>query len=41
MKFENISKIFKGSMVLKDVLWEVKRGERVGFVGINGVGKMM
>lgn len=41
VKFENVSKMFKGVMVLKDVLWEVKRGERVGLVGINGVGKMM
>lgn len=41
VKLENISKIYKDVIVLKDVLWEVKCGERVGFVGINGVGKMM
>jgi len=39
VKLENISKTFKGVTVLKDVSWEVKRGERVGLVGINGAGK--
>lgn len=39
VRLENISKTFKGVQVLKDVSWEVKRGERVGLVGINGAGK--
>lgn len=39
VKLENVSKTFKGVTVLKDVSWEVKRGERVGLVGINGAGK--
>jgi ABC-type glutathione transport system ATPase component len=30
---------FKGSDVLKDINWEVKKGERVGLVGWNGAGK--
>lgn len=39
VKLENISKTYKDATVLKDVSWEVKRGERVGLVGINGAGK--
>ena len=30
---------FKNHQVLKDVNWDVKRGERVGLVGVNGAGK--
>ncbi|MCO5552435.1 hypothetical protein L7F22_005946 [Adiantum nelumboides] len=39
VKLEHISKSFKGATVLKDVSWEVKKGERVGLVGVNGAGK--
>ncbi len=39
LRLENISKIFPTGEVLKDITWEVKRGERVGLVGINGAGK--
>ncbi|RID76971.1 hypothetical protein BRARA_B03917 [Brassica rapa] len=39
VKLENISKTYKGLTVLKDVSWEVKRGEKVGLVGVNGAGK--
>ena len=39
IRLENISKSFKGVTVLKDVSWEVKRGEKVGLVGVNGAGK--
>lgn len=30
---------FKNQQVLKDCSWEVKKGERVGLVGVNGAGK--
>lgn len=33
VRLENISKTFKGQQVLKDINWDVKKGERVGLVG--------
>eukprot|EP00898_Chlorokybus_atmophyticus_P001114 jgi/Chlat1/2002/Chrsp158S02318 len=39
IKLEKVSKTFKNAQVLKDVSWEVKKGERVGLVGVNGAGK--
>ncbi|KAH7652622.1 Adenosinetriphosphatase protein [Dioscorea alata] len=39
IRLENISKSFKGVTVLRDVSWEVKKGEKVGLVGVNGAGK--
>ena len=39
VKLENVSKTYKGVTVLKDVSWEVKKGEKVGLVGVNGAGK--
>ncbi|XP_021839991.2 ABC transporter F family member 5 [Spinacia oleracea] len=39
VRLENISKIYKGVTVLKNVSWEVKKGEKVGLVGVNGAGK--
>uniref|UniRef100_A0A2P2K7I6 Uncharacterized protein MANES_12G143100 n=1 Tax=Rhizophora mucronata TaxID=61149 RepID=A0A2P2K7I6_RHIMU len=39
VKLENIGKSYEGATVLKDVSWEVKRGEKVGLVGVNGAGK--
>ncbi|XP_010546384.1 PREDICTED: ABC transporter F family member 5-like [Tarenaya hassleriana] len=39
VKLENISKSYKGVTVLKDMSWEVKKGEKVGLVGVNGAGK--
>jgi ATPase subunit of ABC transporter with duplicated ATPase domains len=39
LKMDNISITFKNNPVLRGVSWDVKRGERVGLVGVNGAGK--
>ncbi len=39
LRLEHISKIYPTGEVLKDVNWEVKSGDRVGLVGVNGAGK--
>lgn len=39
LRLEHISKIYPTGVVLKDVNWEVKPGDRVGLVGVNGCGK--
>ncbi|KAJ6802432.1 ABC family 1 [Iris pallida] len=39
IRLENVAKSYKGATVLKDVSWEVKKGEKVGLVGVNGAGK--
>lgn len=39
IRLQNISLTFKNQQVLKDCTWEVKKGERVGLVGVNGAGK--
>ncbi|KAF8115753.1 hypothetical protein N665_0025s0205 [Sinapis alba] len=39
VRLENISKSYEGVTVLKDVNWEVKKGEKVGLIGVNGAGK--
>lgn len=39
LRLENISKIYPTGEVLRDVNWEVKAGERIGLVGVNGAGK--
>lgn len=39
LRLERISKIYPTGEVLKDVTWEVKPGDRVGLVGVNGAGK--
>jgi len=36
---EHISKIYPTGEVLKDINWEVKPGDRIGLVGVNGAGK--
>ena len=36
---QNITKFFGSNLVLKDVSFTLKRGERLGLVGPNGVGK--
>ena len=39
LRLEKISKIYPTGEVLKDINWEVKVGERIGLVGVNGAGK--
>ena len=39
LRLERISKIYPTGEVLKDVSWEVKPGDRIGLVGVNGAGK--
>ena len=39
LRLEHISKIYPTGEVLKDVTWEVKTGDRIGLVGVNGAGK--
>lgn len=39
VRLENVTKSYKGVTVLKDISWEVKKGEKVGLVGVNGAGK--
>jgi ATP-binding cassette subfamily F protein 3 len=39
LRLENICKIYPTGEVLKDINWEVKPGDRVGLVGVNGAGK--
>lgn len=34
-----VSITFKNQQVLRDISWDVKKGERVGLVGVNGAGK--
>ncbi len=39
LRLEHITKIYPNSDVLKDITWEVKAGDRIGLVGVNGAGK--
>ncbi len=39
LRLEHISKVYPTGEVLKDVNWEVKPGDRIGLVGVNGAGK--
>ncbi len=39
LRLEKITKIYPTGEVLKDINWEVKPGDRVGLVGVNGAGK--
>ncbi|MFM8674601.1 MAG: ABC-F family ATP-binding cassette domain-containing protein, partial [Vulcanococcus sp.] len=38
-RLESVSKIYPTGEVLRDVTWEVKAGDRIGLVGVNGAGK--
>jgi len=39
LRLEKICKIYPTGEVLRDVTWEVKSGDRIGLVGVNGAGK--
>ncbi|MBD2067311.1 ABC-F family ATP-binding cassette domain-containing protein [Leptolyngbya sp. FACHB-671] len=39
LRLEHVSKIYPTGEVLKDINWEVKPGDRIGLVGVNGAGK--
>ncbi len=39
LRLEHVSKNYPTGEVLKDVNWEVKSGDRIGLVGVNGAGK--
>ena len=39
IRLDGISKIYSTDLVLKDINWEIKKGEKIGLVGSNGAGK--
>ncbi|UPH91191.1 ABC-F family ATP-binding cassette domain-containing protein [Synechococcus sp. NB0720_010] len=39
LRLERVSKIYPTGEVLRNVTWEVKTGDRIGLVGVNGAGK--
>ena len=39
LRLEKISKVYPTGEVLRDVNWEVKPGDRIALVGVNGAGK--
>ena len=39
IRFDGISKVFQTDSVLKDINWEIKKGEKIGLIGSNGCGK--
>jgi ATP-binding cassette subfamily F protein 3 len=39
IRFEGVSKIYSTDVVLKNINWEIKKGEKIGLVGSNGAGK--
>ncbi|NJK62328.1 MAG: ATP-binding cassette domain-containing protein [Synechococcaceae cyanobacterium SM2_3_1] len=39
LRLEHVRKIYPTGEVLRDVNWEVKAGDRIGLVGVNGAGK--
>mgnify|MGYP003326039696 FL=1 len=39
LRLERVSKIYPTGEVLRDVTWEIKPGDRIGLVGVNGAGK--
>ncbi len=39
LRLERVTKIYPTGEVLKDATWEIKSGDRIGLVGVNGAGK--
>ena len=39
IRLERVSKIYPTAEVLKEITWEIKPGQRIGLVGVNGAGK--
>ena len=39
IRFDNVSKIYSNEVVLKNINWEIRKGEKIGLVGSNGAGK--
>ena len=39
IKFEHISKKFKGNVILKDLSFEIESGKLVAIIGASGCGK--
>lgn len=39
IRFNNIKKIYNGNIIFKNISGEVNNGDKVGLIGINGVGK--
>ena len=39
IRFDNVSKIYSTDVVLKNINWEIRKGDKVGLVGSNGAGK--
>lgn len=41
IEVKNLMKVFSNKVVLKDVMFEVKKGEIFGFLGLSGLGKII
>ncbi len=39
IRFDNVSKIYSTDVVLKNINWEIRKGEKIGLIGSNGAGK--